>query len=60
MPLGIRRAPSIHLVSPRVAIKDTGPSPHRGQLQALASLAVASFKGDQSRADYSRRWISRD
>lgn len=38
------RASSVHLISPRV-VKDVGPSPHRGQLQPLTSLAEASPKG---------------
>lgn len=59
MPVGIGRAKSIHLISPRV-VRDTGPCPNRGQLQPLTSLAVASSKSYQSRAGYSRRWISRD
>lgn len=57
--MGVGRAPSVHLISPSVT-KDIGPSPYRGQLCPLTSLAEASLKGYQSRARYSRTWISRD
>lgn len=53
MPLGIGRAPLVHLISPRV-VKDIGPSPSQRLAPDTDSLAVASPKGNQSRAGYFR------
>lgn len=53
MPLGIGRAPLVHLISPRV-VKDIGPSPSERLAPDTDSLAVASPKRNQSRAGYSR------
>lgn len=60
MPVGIGRAPSTHLISPTSVVKDIGPSPSQMSALATDSLAVAPPNGDQSRAGYFRKWISRD
>lgn len=59
MPLGVGRVSLSHRISPRL-VKDISPSPCRCQPELLTSSAVASPKGDESRAGYSKRWILRD